>query len=137
MSYYVHAHYHNRGISRFIWGNIVQSVLDNSGHEQSIHRIRKQSKRFLPSGGSPIQFYRYPQNYGGEPCLIPIPPDDTAALVKQFVPENLFFFCDDYVHHAATTALESIGSPKLTVTNGWDVFVEILPIVQEIVTLPA
>jgi hypothetical protein len=65
--------------------------------------------------------------------LIPIPRDDIALLVQEYVPEAVFRFCSPEVQHAAIAALSEIGNPKVTVENAWMVFTAILPIVMRMV----
>ncbi|KAG8820853.1 hypothetical protein FRB91_006307 [Serendipita sp. 411] len=120
----------HQAVGKFVWAKIVQTKLDQAVEEHSNHKIRKQKERNLPSGNCPKKFYMYPEEYGGTNWLIHIPEDDINLLVAKYVPEDLFFFCDNIIHHAATAALVEIGAPTLTPQNGWEIFSTILPIVS-------
>ena len=47
----------------WLWGRIVQLRLEII-HENRIHKIRKQKKKLLPSGGHRIDIYNNPQKFG-------------------------------------------------------------------------
>jgi hypothetical protein len=117
-----------------VWAKIVQIQLDQQAALQAQHKIRSQPQRYLPSGDTSDQFYRFPEKFGGEPCLIKIPAEDIELLVATYVPTNLFVFCDQAVHDAATIALANEGLLPLTPQNGWAVFSQLLPIVTALLS---
>jgi hypothetical protein len=120
----------SRSVARFLWAKIVQNRLNEHERTHANHRIRKQRGRLLPTGGRPSQFYDNPEQWGGSPCLIPIPKEDIARLVAQYVPHNLFVFCDPAIHNAATDVLSNLGNPQLGPENGWDIFAHMVPLVK-------
>jgi hypothetical protein len=120
----------NRELARFIWARVVQNALNVQKAEDAKHQIRTQSKRLLPSGGQPQQFYDHPEDWNGAQCLIPIPQAQIDLVIQEYVPSNLFQFCSVNVHEAATATLDLIGNPVLVPAIGWNVFSEILPIVM-------
>jgi hypothetical protein len=117
-------------VARFLWAKIVQNRLNKHERAHANHKIHKQKGRLLPTGGRPSQFYDNPEQWGGSPCLIPIPKEDIARLVAQYVPHDLFVFCDPQIHDVATDALSNLGNPQLRPENGWDIFAHMIPLVE-------
>jgi hypothetical protein len=120
-----------RQVSKFLWAKIVQLQLNKHVNEHRDHTIRSQNIN-LPSGGSPYSFYRFPNQWEGSCCLIEIPQEDIDVLVSRYVPSDLFVFCDQRVHNAATVAMETIEVTDLTPKHGWNIFCEILPVIEEL-----
>ena len=108
-----------RDIASWLWGKIVQTKLDEIVQENRLHRVRKQQNILLPSGGRRIDFYNYPENYGGKNRLIPIAPNIIEELVVQYDKPDLLLFGSDEICNGI---YEAIGSPKLMARIGWAVF---------------
>ena len=73
-------------ISLWLWGHIVQLHLDEIMHENRIHKIRKQKKTLLPSGGCRIDIYNNPQKFGAhlKDWLIHIPDEIIDNLLQKY-----------------------------------------------------
>jgi hypothetical protein len=65
-----------------------------------------------------------PESLGGQDCRIPVEKETLEALRAE-IPvsrEESMRWVDDEFATSANTAYAAIGSPKLVVANGWNVF---------------
>ena len=78
----------------------------------------------MPSGSTPNDFFATPEQWGGQNCGIPIDTDIAEALRAEIGMdhEDAYKFVDNSFRHAAESAYAHIGSPTLTIQNGWGVF---------------
>ena len=123
-------------ISLWLWGRVVQLRLDEIMHENRIHKIRKQKKTLLPSGGRRIDIYNNPEKFGAhlKDRLIHIPDEIIDNLLQKYDrPDLLQFGTDDNVH-LMEQIYRKIGSPKLSARVGWSVFVEMVNVYIELQT---
>ncbi|KAJ6503958.1 hypothetical protein C8R45DRAFT_1186099 [Mycena sanguinolenta] len=110
--------------SNWIWFPAVQHSLDEFCLAQNNHRIRKQSEKILPSGGTPNEFYANPAAYGGQDCLIPV----DEAILDQLLQEaregahEHTRYVDDGFDELAQEAYTALGKPEITLQNAWIVF---------------
>lgn len=109
-------------ISIWLWAKIVQSCLDEFCLENGNHKVRKQPKVLLPSGGRRIDFYERPQEYGGVDCLIEIPRKDVDMLLEEYNEPELFLFNSVEMTELCQNLYDSIGSPTLKASQGWNIF---------------
>lgn len=77
-----------------------------------------------------MQFYDRPQDWNGEQLLIPVENEDLQPLIDKYVRDELFQFCSPELDAAANEALLTIDLPALVPGNAWDVFSQILPLVE-------
>ena len=124
------------GISLWLWGCIVQLHLDEIMHENRIHKIRKQKKTLLPSGGCQIDIYNNPQKFGAhlKDRLIHIPDEIIDDLLQKYDCPDLLQFSTDATVHLMEQIYWKIGSPKLGARVGWSVFVEMVNVYIELQT---
>lgn len=112
-----------RELSNWIWFPLVQRELDKFAEYQNNHRIRKQKGKTLPSGSTPNEFYRRPDRWGGESCLIPI--DD--RILDQLLEgceegRRLMRYVSEDFEEIANEAFTAVGSPVITLQTAWVVF---------------
>ena len=110
-------------ISLWLWGCIVQLRLDEIMHENCIHKIRKQKKTLLSSGGCWIDIYNNPEKFGAhlKDRLIHILDEIIDNLLQKYdCPDLLQFGTDDNVY-LMEQIYWKIGSPKLSARVGWSV----------------
>lgn len=105
----------------------MQLKLDAFVSLKNCSRIRKQKKTHLPSGGSPDEFWTYPEDHHLENQLIPVPDSVLDELIEEHTPADLFAWVDDAeVEARFEEAYAGLGSPALTLQNTWDVFLHML-----------
>jgi hypothetical protein len=113
-------------ITYWLWGKFVQIKLDEIVQESQVHQVRKQKNILLPSGGHQIDFYNYPENYGGKNRLIHIAPNIIDNLVVQYDKPELLLFGSNKTNMICIEIYKAIGFPKLTARMGWAVFLEMI-----------
>lgn len=90
---------------------------------QNAHRIRKQKDKILPSGGSPNDFDKRPDRYGGTPCLVKVDMDIVDELLARSTEgARLMRYVDEEYEVIAEDLYERIGRPKITLQTAWAVF---------------
>ena len=122
-------------ISLWLWGRIVQLHLNEIMHENCIHKIRKQKKTLLPSGGCWIDnIYNNPQKFGAylKDRLIHIPDEIIDNLLQKYDHPDLLQFGTDATVHLMEQIYWKIKSPKLSARVGWSVFVEMVNVYIEL-----
>jgi len=80
----------------------------------------------MPTGGRPRDFYQKPWKFNGTNLLIPIPGPDIDRIVAQHCRTDLTQFGSDEMVHLAEKLYCAVGSPDVTLVNGWDVFREMM-----------
>ncbi|TBU64693.1 hypothetical protein BD310DRAFT_943708 [Dichomitus squalens] len=113
----------------WLWSQVTQQQLDAFKAYWNSHHVRTQRNKLMPSGSTPNDFFATPEQWGGrrdKNCGIPIDADVAEALRAQINMrhEDAYKFVDDSFRQAAENAYETIGSPALTVQNGWEVFAQ-------------
>lgn len=85
--------------------------------------MRKQKDKQLPSGGSPDDFYNYPERHGGEECGIDVDMDVITQLLDDSEEgKKHMCFVDEEFEPLVEEAYEAIGSPAITLHSAWTVF---------------
>ena len=97
-------------------------------HENRIHKIRKQKKTLLPSGGRLIDIYNNSQKFGAhlKDRLIHIPDEIIGDLLQKYDCPGLLQFSTDDTVHLMEKIYRKIESPKRSARLGWSVFVEMV-----------
>ncbi len=116
----------SRGISLWLWGNIVQECLDRYCVENANHKVRFQKKSLLPTGGRRIDFYESPEDYNGKNQLIEIPREDIENLILEHDRPDLLQFGTDEMVELCETLYAKIGSPSLLPIDGWVIFRQLI-----------
>ncbi|KAI0071960.1 hypothetical protein K474DRAFT_1651749 [Panus rudis PR-1116 ss-1] len=119
-------------IANWIWFPLIQRELDSWCERQNNHYVRTQKDKILPSGGTPEQFYRYPEDYGGTPCLIPIPEDVINEVLAEAEAEaaNLLEYMDQEYQGLGQKAYVKLGEPAITLHTAWSVFEAMIKIIE-------
>jgi len=114
----------HRQTSNWIWFPLVQRELDKYCLQQCHHRVRRQTDKSLPSGGTPAEFYKHPEDYGGESCLIRVNEEILDQLLEQWEEEarEHMRYVDEDFEPVAEAAYEAIGKPEITLQSAWVVF---------------
>ncbi|KAJ7443041.1 hypothetical protein B0H11DRAFT_2251105 [Mycena galericulata] len=107
----------------WLWFPLVQRSLDRFCLQQNNHRVRKQTDKILPSGGSPDQFYKNPTAYGGESSLIPVDMQVLDELLDGCEDGYAKMqYVDDGFDELAEAAYTALNKPEVTVHTVWIVF---------------
>ncbi|KAF8508556.1 hypothetical protein JB92DRAFT_2832320 [Gautieria morchelliformis] len=107
-----------------------QAILDDFVACWNSHRVWTQHNKLMPSGATPRNIFTSPQAYGGEQCSIPVSQEAIDALRKNipFNREEALNFCDEDFSAIANGVWSDLNSPPRTVSNGWEVFTKMLPL---------
>ncbi|KAF8152977.1 hypothetical protein B0H34DRAFT_754101 [Crassisporium funariophilum] len=109
--------------SNWIWFPLVQRELDKFTDYQNNHRIRPQKAKNLPSGGTPNEFYKNPDRWGGVSCLIPVDGQVLDQLIEGCEEgRRLMRHVDEDFEKIADQAYIAIGEPQITLQSAWEVF---------------
>lgn len=111
-----------RGVAHWVWGQAVQEKLDEIMKENRFHKVRKQKKIFLPSGGRPIDFWQNPQKWKGQDQLIQIPPHDIDRLIAEYADPTCLLFGEDAIISIYRAVWEAIGKPRISALNAWSIW---------------
>jgi hypothetical protein len=117
----------------WLWPKIVQGVLDLFTKYWNNHKVRKQSGKELPSGVAPFEVWRFPARFGLIRAGIKVDPAVVEEL-RSRIPisrEECFRWVTDEFDARATAAYRAIGEPKLTLQDGWSIFMLMKPLLQE------
>jgi len=110
-------------MSRWIWFPLVQHELDKFVDTQNNHHIWHQSNKNLPNGGTPNEFYRHPNHFGGSSCLIPIDLNVIDKLLEEAEEGHcLMWYVDEGFEEIANEAYVAVGKPIITLHSAWKVF---------------
>lgn len=111
----------------WLWGHIVQLRLDEVLEHNAIHKISKQKKILLPSGARHIDIYENPEKYPHcEDQIIKIEPKEIDRYLGQYDRPDLLQFGSDEAVDLCERLYQQIGSPSLSASVGWSVFVEMV-----------
>ncbi|OSD03275.1 hypothetical protein PYCCODRAFT_256220 [Trametes coccinea BRFM310] len=99
---------------QWLWSQVAQKKFDEFRQVWNCHRIRGQKGKEMPSGGTPWDIFVDPGAYGGEDLGIKV----DREIVERLRAELPISREDE----AAECAHTVIGSPALTIENGWVVF---------------
>ncbi|KAH7869316.1 uncharacterized protein C8R40DRAFT_1241123 [Lentinula edodes] len=115
-------------LARWLWSTLIQTELDHLRDAFNNHRVRKDRGKALPSGLAPNVSFSLYEKYGGENGLLPVDCTIVKQLMENIGGEDLIRFVSrDYAAKAQAVFVDQLGNPKLTMTNVWDIFQEMLP----------
>ncbi|KAJ7042660.1 hypothetical protein C8F04DRAFT_1076673 [Mycena alexandri] len=109
--------------SNWIWFPAIQRDLDRFCHQQNNHRVRYQADKKLPSGGTPNEFDKNPQSYGGTPSLIKV----DAEVIQELLDgceegyKRMRYVDEDFAD-LAEEAYTALGRPGINLQTAWGVF---------------
>ncbi len=115
---------------------LVQAQLDEFRGYWNTHLVTKQEGKLMPSAHIPKLLMESPERAGGIDCLVPVPSGAIKAL-RDFVTENegpretFLQWVDDAFQASADQVYIELGSPKLTLETSWDVFREMVPLLEQ------
>ncbi|KAJ3991960.1 hypothetical protein F5050DRAFT_1801932 [Lentinula boryana] len=118
----------------WIWPKIVQAAVDEFIDYWNNHKTRTQHKANLPTGVAPNVIFDFPQNYGLVDYGVQV---DLASIValRETIPktrDECYRWVPDDFNLNAGQAYTQLGSPKLSHTNGWQVFIDMLSILSAV-----
>lgn len=117
-----------RGIAYWLWGHITQKRMDDYRRHHNTHRIRKQRKILLPSGGHPEDWYTNPtKDNKGMEMKIPISREGLWFIDEQIREIEInyahaFRFGSEDTDRVCSQIYIALGSPALKTSTGWLTF---------------
>jgi hypothetical protein len=88
----------------------------------------------MPSGVRPNDLWADPEAYGGIRCGVPIPNAEeiTEALRAELTQtrDEVFRWVSVEFDEAAEVAYNQLGRPDMRMTNGWNIFRLMLPLLE-------
>ncbi|KAF8513200.1 hypothetical protein JB92DRAFT_3083220 [Gautieria morchelliformis] len=130
--HWLHANHEASSLFNWLWPPICQAILNDFVAYWNSHRIQTQHNKLMPSGATPRDVITSPQAYGGEHCSILVPQDAIDALCKN-IPinrEEALNFCDEHFSNTTDGVWNDLNSPPCTVSNGWEIFTKMLPLLS-------
>jgi hypothetical protein len=92
--------------------------------------MRKDKTKIHPSGVSPnVAMSLHSTKYGAENCLQEVPKETVKEMLENLDGESLLAFVDDEYAAKAQQVYNSLGIANLSLTNVWDIFEAMLPLV--------
>ena len=90
----------------------------------------------MPSGGTPNDFFATPEDFGGSDKGIRVEAEIVEGLRERLSisRDEAYKFVEDEFRVVVEQAYMEIGSPMLTVQNGWNVFSELKQKLRDIFT---
>ncbi|KAL1684694.1 hypothetical protein GGG16DRAFT_119559 [Schizophyllum commune] len=123
----------HRNLFRWLWPKIVQRALDQFRQYWNLHQTRRQPGKPNPSGRTPDYIWRYHAELGYPSVGVYVPPEvmqEMRALLPLTREEAYRWVEDDFAHNAEL-AYDTIGRPELIPSHGWDIFVDMLGILDD------
>ncbi|KAJ7123737.1 hypothetical protein C8R44DRAFT_840569 [Mycena epipterygia] len=127
----------HRDLFNWIFPPLVQAELDDFRTYWNQHKIRPQADKNMPSGHVPADALEHPELYGGINCFIRVPLDTIkelrAFLTEEVGPreQHLSWVSDDFAK-IAEEVHQSLGSPKVTLENSWEIFKHMSATMEEL-----
>lgn len=116
----------HRNLFNFIWSAVIQDELNKFIEFWNLHRVRRQKQKLNPSGGTPIDFWTRPEDFGGQRTGFQVPLEAVQAMRGglTLTREQAFQWVTPLFAQAAWAAWEAVGSPALDPKSAWDVFAQ-------------
>ncbi|KAJ7178030.1 hypothetical protein C8R46DRAFT_1212752 [Mycena filopes] len=128
----------HRCIFYWLWVPIIQAGLDTYRNYWNNHKITKSSKKVNPSGACPNNMFLNPTSVDllGQQCHITVNPDTVARLRDAYggqkARDKAYRFVSEEFQFNADLIHESLGSPELSLANGWKVFTLMVTKMEEL-----
>ncbi|KAF7351925.1 hypothetical protein MVEN_01154300 [Mycena venus] len=118
----------HRNVIYWLWVPIIQKGLDTYREYWNNHTVTKSKKKKNPSGSCPNNMFLNPKSVRlmAQDCHIKMDPKRVAELREayggQAAREKAYRFVSEEFKFNAELIHINLGSPPLTLTNGWNVF---------------
>ncbi|KAF8532126.1 hypothetical protein JB92DRAFT_3262896 [Gautieria morchelliformis] len=116
----------------WLWAQVVQDRLNHLRDENAVHKVHKQARVILPTGGRIEDFYNNPEKWGGKEMLVPVDEEVIERLLLEHTPQRLFQFGTDEGNRLAQALFEQLGCPKVDVRNAWATWRNMIDLLAEI-----
>ncbi|KZS95046.1 hypothetical protein SISNIDRAFT_452364 [Sistotremastrum niveocremeum HHB9708] len=121
----------HRQTANWMWFPLVQADLDRYTSTCNAHRVRKQANKSLPSRGTPNVFYTIPHQFNGEKCLIPVDTEVVDSILETMEEgRDLMRYIDTDFEVLVEEAYAQIESPGINFENAWDIFRQLIDILD-------
>ncbi|KAJ7216710.1 hypothetical protein C8J57DRAFT_1599991 [Mycena rebaudengoi] len=113
---------------QWLWPKIVKRAINTFVQYWNNHKTCKQREKWLPSGVAPKKVYENPLNYGFKHAGKPVPREVVQELRKMLPKsrEECMRWVPEEFDVQAWAVYKLLGSPTLSITNGWDIFTQML-----------
>ncbi|THH28616.1 hypothetical protein EUX98_g5570 [Antrodiella citrinella] len=116
-------------LAQWLWSTLIQKELDNSRYTYNNHKSRKDNAKSRPTGITPsIALALYVQ-HGGENCLQNVDTEIIGHLMDDVGGDDVVRFVTKAYERRAMVVFEALGVREVKVTNVWDVFSQMLPLI--------
>ncbi|THU98282.1 hypothetical protein K435DRAFT_661334 [Dendrothele bispora CBS 962.96] len=129
----------HKNLFHWLWSQILQSFLDSFREYWNSKRTRYRADSGYPSGTTPNQIMRCPEEYGLRDCSILVSKVAIDALRHERLPprKEVLRWVDDVFEQNARAVYEEIGSPRLdkgitSVREAWAIFQLMAPRLESI-----
>jgi hypothetical protein len=116
---------------------IIQGCLDKFKKYWNTHRICAQKAKYLPSGDSPMEVFKLPENFGLKHAGIPVDLEYVRKL-REPLPktrEECYRWVSDEFDALATEGVYQLGCSKQKLTTGWSIYSKMLAILEALLTI--
>ncbi|KAJ7795584.1 hypothetical protein B0H14DRAFT_2620804 [Mycena olivaceomarginata] len=117
-----------RLLFQWLWPKVVKQAINTFVRYWNNHKTRTQKEKWLPSGVALRQVYENPVNYGFKHAGKPVPREVVQQL-RAMLPksrEDCMRWVPEEFDVKAWAIYKSLGSPTFSITNGWDIFTQML-----------
>jgi hypothetical protein len=117
-----------RLLFQWLWPKVVKQAINTFVQYWNNHKTRTQKEKWLPSGVAPRQVYENPVNYGFKHAGKPVP-QEVVQQLRAMLPksrEDCMRWVPEEFDVKAWAIYKSLGSPTFSITNGWDIFTQML-----------
>ncbi|KAJ7789891.1 hypothetical protein B0H14DRAFT_2396941, partial [Mycena olivaceomarginata] len=119
---------HHMLLFQWLWPKVIKQAINTFIRYWNNHKTRTQKEKWLPSGVAPRQVYENPVNYGFKHAGKPVPREVVQQL-RAMLPksrEDCMRWVPEEFDVKAWAVYKSLGSPTFSITNGWDIFTQML-----------
>ncbi|KAG8979807.1 hypothetical protein FRB90_007903, partial [Tulasnella sp. 427] len=129
---FIHTDPNHSLLSCWVWSTVVRASLEIERQKLNSHRVRKVEGKQMPSGGSPNQFMADPLRYNAvqESCLHLVDCAVVEQMMAELGGEALLRFVEPSFDQHCQEVYSQIGSPALEPMRAWDIFFQMLPLVN-------
>ncbi|KAG6858675.1 hypothetical protein C0995_014799, partial [Termitomyces sp. Mi166 len=111
-----------RELCRWLWAKLIRKVLKQFIKERNTFKSRKNSNKPGPSGMSRTTALKFPEQWGGKNCLLPIDVDVICKMKKEMGGDQLLAFSTSEFAERVEAAYATLEVQDLTFENVWPIF---------------
>ncbi|KZV94394.1 hypothetical protein EXIGLDRAFT_708816 [Exidia glandulosa HHB12029] len=117
-------------LARWLWAQAVQYRLDEYVRIKTKQKIAWNKKTLLPTGATPYELATYPQRWGAQNMLTPLPQETIDLLVRDYYKPDVFQFGTDEEVAVYEDVFARLSCPPVHWTNAWNIYDAMIPHVE-------